>query len=109
VEAGLLSEGDAAGHEDRGVVLNVLGFQEMFVHIGPPVRLRAMDTVLLASDGLTDNLSVARIGGLCRVGGAVKAVGALADEASRAMVTPPDGHPDDLTIVLYRPSRRRGE
>lgn len=109
VEAGLLTEAEAADHEHSGVVLNVLGFPEMFVHVGPPVALRPRDTVIVASDALTDNLSVHRISELGRSGAAEAALRAMADEASQAMLDAANGHPDDLSIVLYRPTARRGD
>jgi len=109
VEAGLMTESEAASHEDSGVVLNVLGFPEMFVHVGPPVTLRPMDTVVVASDGLTDNIPVDLVSKLCRVDSARAALESLAGEASRRMTEEPAGHPDDLSILLYRPTARRGD
>lgn len=109
VEAGLMTEAEAAAHEDSGLVLNVLGFPEMFVHVGPPVRLRAMDTIIVASDGLSDNLPMSEIARLCRTGSAAAALRSLVDHASLAMSHASEGHPDDLTIALYRPTRRRGD
>jgi len=109
VEAGLLTEAQAADRDDSGVVLNVLGFPDMFVHVGPPVRLRPMDTLVVASDALSDNLPVARVCELCRTGPAATALGALARETHDVMTEDPQGHPDDLTMLLYRPTRRRGD
>lgn len=109
VEAGLLSADEAQNHEDGGVVLNVLGFPEMFVHVGPPIELRPMDTVVVASDGLADNVPIDQIVDACRVGTALEAVERLTALASHAMRKSPTGHADDLSIALYRPKRRRGE
>jgi serine/threonine protein phosphatase PrpC len=109
VTAGLLTADEAQGHEDSGVVLNVLGFPEMFVHVGPPIELKPMDTVLVASDGLSDNVPIEQIVAACRVGTAECALERLAELASHAMVESPAGHADDLSIALYRPTRRRGE
>lgn len=109
VEAGLINASEAQAHEDSGVVLNVLGFPEMFVHVGPPVDLRPMDTVLVASDGLSDNLTLDQISSACRVGNAAQALGKLVDLTSRAMTDSPTGHPDDLSIAMYRPTIRRGD
>lgn len=109
VEAGFLSETEAAQHEDSGVVLNVLGFPEMFVHVGQPVSLRPMDTILVASDGLSDNIPLSVISSLCRLGGAASAVKALMHKTTELMTGSPTGHPDDLSIVLYRPTPRKGD
>ena len=56
VEAGLLDAGEAMRHDDRHIVSNMVGSEEMRIDIGPPVTLKPHDTVLLATDGLTDNL-----------------------------------------------------
>jgi len=56
VEAGFLDEREALHHEERHLVSNFLGTGDMSVDIATPVELRPRDTVLLASDGLTDNV-----------------------------------------------------
>ncbi|MGP1272064.1 MAG: PP2C family protein-serine/threonine phosphatase [Phycisphaerales bacterium] len=109
VEAGLLTQDQAVDHEHAGVVLNVLGFSEMFVHVGPTIALRPMDTVVVASDALTDNLAVSRVSELARFGTAHDAASALAEDARDAMTNGHGGHADDLSIILYRPKARRGE
>ncbi|PJA21271.1 MAG: serine/threonine protein phosphatase, partial [Deltaproteobacteria bacterium CG_4_10_14_0_2_um_filter_43_8] len=56
-EAGMLSEQEALAHEDRNVVLNVLGDKEMHIAVGPKKSLSRKYRVILASDGILDNLS----------------------------------------------------
>jgi PPM family protein phosphatase len=56
VEAGLLSEDEAMYHEARHIVSNVLGDPNMSVEIGTTVDLAPNDTIVVASDGLYDNL-----------------------------------------------------
>ncbi|USN98789.1 MAG: protein phosphatase 2C domain-containing protein [Phycisphaeraceae bacterium] len=107
VEAGLMTEHEAIGHDERSLVLNIIGTPEMFVQVSPPVDLKPRDTVLLASDGLSDNLLTDRIVDLARVGRCDRAVEALAGATRRRMETHAEGHPDDLTIMLYRPLARR--
>ncbi len=109
VEAGLITASEAHRHEDSGVVLNMLGFPEMFVHVGPPIELRPMDTVVVASDGLSDNLPIEQVSSVCRVGDAARALETLVDLAGRAMTDSSAGHADDLSIAIYRPTSRRGE
>ena len=55
VEAGVLDEEEAMNHVDRHLVSNVVGDRSMHVGVSYPRRLRPMDTVVLASDGLFDN------------------------------------------------------
>jgi serine/threonine protein phosphatase PrpC len=103
VEAGLLSEREALAHEERSVVLNVVGTPEMYVEIGHPFRLRPRDTVLLASDGLADNMLIDDIAGRIRTGSCREAVQHLALTVRDRMARHDDGHADDLTIMAYRP------
>jgi len=106
LEAGLLSESEAIAHEDRNLVLNVVGSPAMSVEVGPPVPLRARDTVLLASDGLADNLQAAEIVEAVRTGACADAAERLADAAGRRMHEAA-GHPDDCTVLVYRPVAHR--
>jgi serine/threonine protein phosphatase PrpC len=105
VEAGMLDEKDAIHHEDRHVVSNVIGSSEMKIEIGSPVKLALCDTVLVASDGLFDNLHVPEIVETIRKGKLMKAAGKLIEAARRRMAgsaeTKPS-KPDDLTFILYR-------
>ena len=56
VEAGLMEEEEAIHHEARHVISNVIGSDQMRIEMGPPTELAPRDTLLLASDGLFDNL-----------------------------------------------------
>lgn len=105
VEAGLIDESDAMHHEDRHVVSNVVGTPDLRIEIGPERKLAARDTLLLASDGLFDNLHLAEIVELARKGPVHKACEKLRSTARARMDTPVDGQPskaDDLTIVVCR-------
>lgn len=105
VEAGLLDEDEAVQHEQRHVLFNVIGAPDMRVDIAAPTKLAARDTVLLASDGLVDNLYVDEIVDIIRAGPLAKAADALVAAARKRMITD-DGtkpsKPDDLTVILYR-------
>jgi serine/threonine protein phosphatase PrpC len=108
VESGLLDEVEAMHHEDRHVVSNILGTPDMRIEIGSAVRLAQFDTVLLATDGLLDNLHTEEIIDRARKGPLKRVLRVLADDARRRMTTPQPGEPskpDDLTFVLYRPRR----
>jgi len=105
VEAGLLSEREAIVHDDRSLILNHVGSEDMRVDVGPPVRLNPHDTVLLGSDGLTDNLIASEVRGVIRSGELRLGVGRLMSMAGERMgVEDGDrpGHPDDLTLVAFR-------
>ncbi|MBN1908668.1 MAG: serine/threonine-protein phosphatase [Pirellulales bacterium] len=105
VEAGVLDEKEAMFHEQRHLVSNVLGLEQMKIEIGPHLRLARYDTVLLASDGLCDNLHQKEIIQRIRKGPLPQAADRLAADATARMTSPADGQPskpDDLTFVLYR-------
>ena len=107
VEAGLIDEEDAIHHEARHVISNVIGSDEMRIEIGPPIELAARDTLVLASDGLLDNLLPNEIVEFVRSGPLDRAVGAMVAEAQQRMAGQNGGtpsKPDDLTVIVYRPS-----
>lgn len=107
VEAGQLSEEDALYSPQRHLILNAVGFPDMRIELGAPLPLARNDTLLLASDGLTDNVRLEEIIALIRKGPLDQAVGNLAALARERMMTHLEGHPskpDDLTIIGYRRS-----
>ncbi len=111
VEAGLLDEDEAVQHDQRHVLFNVIGTQDMRVEIGPALNLALRDTVLLASDGLFDNLFFDEIVALIRMGPLSEAADRLVAAARQRMEgNGADGHPckpDDLTVVLFRPHPKK--
>ena len=56
VESGLMSEDEALQHEDRNIVSNVIAQKICIFPMSMPVKLKKFDTVLLATDGLIDNI-----------------------------------------------------
>jgi serine/threonine protein phosphatase PrpC len=105
VEAGLMDENEAVQHDQRHVLFNVIGAPDMRVEMGTAVEIALHDTVLLASDGLLDNLFADEIIEIIRVGPLSAAADKLMELAGKRMASP-DGSkpskPDDLTVVLYR-------
>jgi len=114
VESGLLDEDEALHHEDRHLVSNVVGAAGMRIELGPSLPMARNDTVLLASDGLFDNLRPEEVINVMRKGPVAQAAANLAALARQRMLNPVDGFPskaDDLTLILLRqvrstPSRR---
>lgn len=105
VRGGFLNELDALQHEERNIVSNVLGSQEMHMEIGSPTAIAARDTGIVASDGLFDNLLVQEIVDTIRTGKLHKATRTLVDFATRRMTSNENtliGHPDDLSLALFR-------
>lgn len=105
VEAGLMEEEEAIHHEARHVISNVIGSDQMRIEIGPPTEMAARDTLLIASDGLFDNLLPDEIVETIRSGPLEAAVKTLATTAGARMITPSEtapSKPDDLTVVAFR-------
>lgn len=111
MEAGMMDEKEAMHHDERNLVSNLLGFPNMRIELGPTLTLSPYDTVLLASDGLFDNMYIEEIVERIRKGPLASAAGSLAAMCRKRMEQPTAGQPskpDDLTFVLYRPLPRAG-
>lgn len=105
VEAGFLDKRDALHHEERHLVSNFIGTPDMHIGVGAEVKLKPRDTVLLASDGLTDNVHVHEIVAMVRKGSMSDAIDSIASLAKRRMVVESKhqpSKPDDLSIILFR-------
>jgi serine/threonine protein phosphatase PrpC len=108
LEAGLINEAEAMSHEHRHLISNYVGSTDMRVEISPAIKMAPRDTLLLASDGLTDNLFDKEIVEICRKGPIQACSSKLAAECNRYMVQPEINrgyHPDDLTFIMFRPGK----
>ena len=105
MEAGVMNEKEALHHDERHIVFNMVGSAEMRIEMGPSIQLAPRDTVLLASDGLFDNLTLERIIDRVRRGRLTDSLLDLASAARRRMTSEAEtlpSKPDDLTIIAYR-------
>ena len=105
VEAGLLREDEAIDHEHRHLVSNVVGASDMRIEMGSALRLGMHDTVLLASDGLFDNLHVEEIVERIRKGPLEIAAASLRDLVAARMAgtrRQEPSKPDDCSFLLFR-------
>lgn len=104
---GVLNEAQALHHPQRNLVSNVVGMPGMRVEIGPSHTLAQHDTLLLASDGLTDNLYVQEIATRACGESLHEAAQRLLDDSRHRMLGGDDdswpGHADDLSFMLFRP------
>jgi len=108
VESGMLDEDEALHHDDRHEISNYVGFQEMRIEIGPAIELSRYDTVLIASDGLFDNLQLNEIVEIIRKNPLNKVSMQLASMCDKRMRQEDPGYPskpDDLAFVLFRRSQ----
>jgi len=107
VEAGFIDEDDALHHEDLHLVSNYIGTPAMRIEVGSRRKLAPRDTVLLASDGLFDNLHNDEIIEHIRKGPLEKVADRLIRHAMLCMGGLSEQEPckpDDLTFILYRRS-----
>lgn len=105
VESGMLDVDEAVHHEERHLVSNVVGAPDMRIEIGAAMRIATRDTLILASDGLFDNLYLDEIVEVIRKGdlqNSAQQLLALTRERMKATQPGLPSHPDDLTFILYR-------
>ncbi len=106
VEAGLVEADEAIYHEERHLVSNIIGTAEMRVEIGPRIQLAPRDTLVIASDGLFDNLQIEEISDTVRSGPLATAAESLAAICRTRMTEYSETRPhkpDDLGFILFRP------
>ncbi len=105
MEAGLIDETEALQHAELNLIFNVIGSTDMRIEIGSELPMAARDTLLLASDGLTDNVLQEETVQLIRKGPLNVAIKSLTNLAQTRMANEVDkqpSKPDDFTAVLFR-------
>ena len=105
VIAGLLNQEEAIYHDSRHLVSNVVGDLGMHIEIGPTITVSSRDTVLIASDGVSDNLRSEEIIEIIRKGTLFEVGQNLLRLAQHRMLESASGEPskpDDLTFIVYR-------
>ena len=105
VEAGLMDDREALRHEERHLVSNMVGLADMRIEIGSSIQLASRDTVLMATDGLFDNLHFDDIVERVRTGALAERVNEISRESSKRMKsesTARPSKPDDMTIIAFR-------
>jgi serine/threonine protein phosphatase PrpC len=110
VESGLLDATDAMHHEERHMISNVIGSVDMRIEVGSAVELAPRDTLVIASDGLSDNLHMQEIVDCIRKGPLDKIAEDLARRALERMegkVDDEPSKPDDMTFSVFRLARNQ--
>lgn len=102
IEAGVLAPDEAIYHPDRHYITNFVGHQQMRIEVGAPIAISRYDTLLLCSDGVTDNIRTRTIIESIRSGVPEQCVNKLLDNCTGAMDSE-HGQPDDLTLMVIRP------
>jgi serine/threonine protein phosphatase PrpC len=103
--SGMIDEDAAMYHAERHLVSNMVGMADMRVEVGPVVRLALRDTLVVASDGLFDNLFIGEIVEVVRKGPLQRAGVKLMEICRERMASYDESRPhkpDDLSFILYR-------
>lgn len=106
VESGLLDETDAMHHDERHIVSNMVGSRTMHIDIGPAMTLSPRDTIVVASDGLFDNLYIDEVCEFSRIGRPLERCQAMIDLAAKRMESDQEdsiGKPDDMALLMLTP------
>ncbi len=101
VANGMLDSEEAFDHEDQNVITNCIGTRDMKIEVGIFQPTSERDTLVLASDGLFDNLTHQEIAELIRIGDLQEQTGLLVQTAKERMMTEA-GKPDDLSVICFR-------
>jgi len=106
VAAGRLTLDQARSHPERHLLVNALGSKEVGWEITGPIEIGKRDTLVLATDGLFDNLSDDEIVRYLRKGSFEDG---MQDMLARNDVRmdeddgPWSGKPDDVAVLAWRP------
>ncbi len=110
VAAGMLEPSQTHHHDERHLLSNCVGSRDMRVEIGAPVQMAARDTLLLATDGVLENIERRDLIDQIRSGSLLQAATDLQARLRLTMagVDPKlPAHPDDATALLFRPRADR--
>ena len=92
-------------HQQRNLVSNFVGCEEMHISIGPDLEISHLDTLLLSSDGLSDNLYDDEITACIRNDSLLEGAGILIGKCTPNMSEQKNDricHPDDFTFITFR-------
>jgi protein phosphatase len=103
IGAGMIESSDVLEHDEHHLVSNVVGMEAMTIDVGTGFELAARDTVILATDGLLDNVSDEEVVECVRTGSLLESAESLRDLVrTRTQPASAIGKPDDHAFVLHR-------
>ena len=105
VQAGILEEDEALHHDELHLVSNMIGGPDMRVEMSAPLELADNDTLVLASDGVFDNLGPEEIVEHVRKGPLGEATESLLTAIERRMAgddAEAPSKPDDVSLIGLR-------
>ncbi len=105
LQAGHLNEKEALRDPQLNIVSNMIGSSEMRIELGPELTMGPKDTLILASDGLSDNFLTEEIVDRARAGSLPDVSVRLIQDCWERMNSQKVEHPskpDDLTFIVFR-------
>jgi len=105
VICGAINTETAMLHPERNLISNYVGCADMHINVGPVIELAPQDTLILSSDGLSDNLYEDEICEYIRKGPMLEGVNEMITQCRQNMLRPHSDrrpHPDDLTLISFR-------
>ena len=105
LHAGLISADEAMFHSQRHLIFNAIGFDDMRIEIGDSIPMALKDTLLLATDGLLDNMHIEEICETVASESLLDVAQTLVQQCHQTMHstdTKQPSKPDDLTFILFR-------
>lgn len=102
-ESGILTEHDAFHHEERHLVSNIVGSASMHISVCANATMEKKDTLIVATDGLFDNVQKEEIVEIIRKGPLEECSQTLIELAQERMAS--NIHPykaDDMTFIMLR-------
>ncbi|MCB0353407.1 MAG: protein phosphatase 2C domain-containing protein [Bdellovibrionales bacterium] len=105
VESGMIEPQAAIFHSDRHIVSSVLGSNEMHIHLHSEMPLKERDTVVLATDGVFDNVFREEVVESVRSGSLLTGLESLVSLTQKRMTAARNGKPskpDDVAVIVFR-------
>lgn len=105
LECGAIEQQTAMEHSERNLVSNYVGSHDMYIHIGPMIELAPRDTLIIASDGLSDNLYEQEISDLIHSGTMPDRLNEMIKSCRHNMLEIMPNrccHPDDFSFTCFR-------
>ena len=105
LECGAITQQPAMEHNERNLISNYVGNHDMYIHIGPIIELAPQDTLIIATDALSDNLYEQEISDLIRKGAMPDSLNKMIKNCRHNMLEVMPNrrcHPDDLSFICFR-------
>lgn len=100
----VMDEVEAQNHPHKNLIFNAVGIDQYHIEVSHPVELSDKDLIMLASDGLTANITDKDMFNEMISGKFEDRLNSMVEKAKGQMLDPdaPFHNPDDLTVLLFQ-------